>query len=88
LTLPKWIVRRASYRRAVRKDPGLDREVLEWLRSLARADEAGVAPGFVEQTGLPRRTVGNARLLVRVTFYESGEVRMVDLWDVERLNRE
>jgi hypothetical protein len=46
-----------------------------------------VAPGFVGRTGLHRRRVGDARLLLRVTFYESGEVRMVDLWDVERLSR-
>lgn len=84
MTLPKWVVRRSAYRRAAAADPHAELVVLGWIRELAAADEAGEGLAFVERTGLHRRQRGDVSFLVRVTFYEDGHVRMVDLWELRR----
>jgi hypothetical protein len=84
VTLPKWVVRRPAYRRAAAADPLAELVVLGWIRELAAADAEGEALLFVERAGLHRRQREDVSFLVRVTFYEDGHVRMVDLWELKR----
>lgn len=85
MTLPRWAVRRPAYRRAVAHDPRAELAVVDWVAQLAAADARGEALAFVERTGLQWRERDGVEFLVRVTFYEDGRVRMVDLWDLKRL---
>lgn len=80
------VVRRPAYLQAAAADPHAELAVLGWIRDLAAADGAGAALAFVERAGLHSRQRDDVSFLVRVTFYEDGHVRMVDLWDLKRTN--
>lgn len=84
MSLPKLVVRRPAYLHAAAADPHAELVVLGWIRELAAADAHGAGPAFVERTGLHHHERDDVSFLVRVTFYEDGHVRMVDLWDLTR----